>query len=150
MLFILLHHFIVHGSEFVTAPSVWLTIMNSFLVIAVDCFVLISGYFGIKAKWIGFIHLYVLCAFYSVFLTLFSFYETGQFSIKEFLFSFLVFSNSKWWFIQCYVYLFILSPILNIVIDSISKNRKVFIALLLIGSSLISFMAFVFVVGKQI
>ena len=57
MLFILLHHFIVHGSEFVTAPSVWLTIMNSFLVIAVDCFVLISGYFGIKAKWKGFIHL---------------------------------------------------------------------------------------------
>lgn len=56
MLFILLHHFIVHGSEFVTAPSVWLTIMNSFLVIAVDCFVLISGYFGIKAKWKGFIH----------------------------------------------------------------------------------------------
>ena len=110
--------------------------MNSFLVIAVDCFVLISGYFGIKAKWKGFIHLYVLCAFYSVFLTLFSFYETGQFSIKEFLFSFLVFSNSKWWFIQCYVYLFILSPILNIVIDSISKNRKVFIALLLIGSIL--------------
>ena len=69
MLFILLHHFIVHGSEFVTAPSVWLTIMNSFLVIAVDCFVLISGYFGIKAKWKGFIHLYVLCAFYSVFIS---------------------------------------------------------------------------------
>jgi len=145
MLFIILLHSMNFGLDItgVDSNSKFLPIgaVEAFFILAVDCFVLISGYFGIKAKWKGFIHLYIMCAFYSVLLTLFSFYEAGQFSIKEFLFSFLVFSNSKWWFIQCYVYLFILSPMLNWTVKSIN-NKASFIILLLVWSILTFYFGF--------
>ena len=132
MLFILLHHSLdlglcISGYQGMATPMG--VVLNSFFIVAVNCFVLISGYFGIKTKCKGLIHLYIMCAFYSVIPTLFSFYEAGQFVWRDFFYSFLVFSHSKWWFIECYILLFFFAPMLN-AIKSVSKRRYIIILLL--------------------
>ena len=145
MLFIVIEHCMNFGLGItgMTVDSKFLPIgaIESFFIIAVDCFVLVSGYFGIKVKWKSAVHLYVVCVFYSVLLTLLSFYELGQFSIKEFIYSFLVFSNSRWWFIKCYFYLFLLSPMLNFAVESI-KSKSNFIVILLIWSILTFYLGY--------
>ncbi len=63
MFYIVLHHFIVHGLKSAgywgEAINIYSVISNSFIIVGVNCFVLISGYFGIQSSWKGFIHLYV-------------------------------------------------------------------------------------------
>ena len=140
MFFIVIHHCIINGlkisgyhlyEENTTYCGV---IINAFVCIAVDCFVLISGYYGIKAKWKGFFSLYFTCAFYGVMLFLFSHIYT-HISLKELLFSFMPFSHSQGlWFIPCYIFLFLLSPILNKIVGILDK--KEYISLLLIFSIL--------------
>lgn len=144
MLFILLHHFLIHGLDCVGVhggPVKGWIIMDSLFIIAVNCFVLISGYFGIKAKWKGFFHLYIMCAFYNVALTMFHAYDSGNFELRSLLSSFFVFSHPKWWFIESYIYLFMLSPMLNWTIKSI-QSRKDFILLLLIWSVFVFYFGF--------
>ena len=42
----------------------WAFVVNGFVFIGVNLFVLISGYYGIKFKWRGLINLFLFCAFY--------------------------------------------------------------------------------------
>ena len=70
MFFIVLHHFIVHAAEpdllYSTTidPSIAVgAILNGFLYMAVNCFILISGYFGIKFKLKGVVNLYLILFF---------------------------------------------------------------------------------------
>lgn len=135
MFYIVLHHFIVHGLKssgyFGEDTDIVSVFFNSFTIIAVNCFILISGYFGIKISWRAFFHLYILCVFYKLGFTVFSFLNKDYFSIKDTIYSFLPFSNSDYyWFIKNYFYLFILSPILNKVINN--STIKEFISVLVI------------------
>ncbi|MDR2835721.1 MAG: acyltransferase [Bacteroidales bacterium] len=136
MLFIILHHFIVFGlrsagywaEDAITNSGI---IFNSFFVIAANCFVLISGYFGIKAKWKGAIRLYVMCVFYAVLFATYSYFFIDGFTIKKLFLSFFPFSYSSLWFIKTYFYLFLLSPILNKIIENCNKKELIVVLLLL-------------------
>jgi surface polysaccharide O-acyltransferase-like enzyme len=144
MFYIVLHHFIVHGLklEYVNIEGgggVWL-VMNAFFVIAVNCFILISGYFSIKTQWKGFFHLYGMCAFYGILFLIISTIYGDDINMKRIIYSFLPFSQSGLWFIRCYFYLILLSPMLNKIVDFCKK--KEYVRLLLFWSILTFYCGF--------
>lgn len=77
MYMIILHHLIAHGVRCVGYSAYPMesfdfqrqfpfVILNAFCVVAVNCYVLISGYFGIKPTFKKLLRLFFICAFYSI------------------------------------------------------------------------------------
>ena len=134
MLFILIHHFIV----IVLYPDLTVRdgdinpyriaciVVNGFVYVGVNCFVLISGYYGIKFRIRSLFNLYCICVFYTILSALLK-YGLSDFQLsKGFLYTvFLPFSHSKWWFITCYAALFLISPILNKAAQNLSHKEFV-------------------------
>ncbi len=98
--------------------------------VAVNSFVLISGYFGIKFKTERLVHLVIQTFFYSatifIIVLLLGWYTIN--SYRDFFFFFPILTK-KYWFITCYIILYILAPWLNIWVKSLEKRsyRKLLI-----------------------
>lgn len=135
MFFIMFHHFMIHAAfpEYSTdlvhqsEGSLFLAqFLNGFFCVAVNCFVLISGYYGIKFKLRSLFNLYLMCAFYGLAGYLFHLYIEGyHFGRSVIYHTLFVFSHGKWWYISCYVALFFMAPFLNKAIQSLSKKSYV-------------------------
>lgn len=121
ILFVTIHHFLTHGaSPSIFDASASLTVadsialfLNGFVYIGVNCFLLISGYFGIKYKMKSLVNLLLICVFYSVagyLVHLYIDHQTLGISVMKSIF-FLKYCN--WWFVKCYIGLWLLAPILN-------------------------------------
>lgn len=106
-------------------------LIKSFTIVAVNVFILISGYFSISFKLPRILKLGQLTWFYSVTLLILTI-SCGWHSINYYDITFFapIFSK-KYWFITIYIILYILSPCLNKLALSISKNH--FKSILLIG-----------------
>lgn len=126
MLMIIVHHFIVHGlglaglavGEIRGTPSLVPTelLVNSFVVAAVNSFVLISGYFGIRLKARS------LCAF----LLQATIYSVGILAVFRGLGWHTGYASIfKYWFLVVYLALMLLSPYLNRLIDSLTNRELV-------------------------
>lgn len=131
MFFIVFHHILVlgaypeilvGGSAVNGAEPIIATFINGFCFVAVDCFILISGYYRIRPNIRKFVYLYTFCAFYALLNYLcikFSNHEQIGYGIIRS--TFLCISHSQYWFIPCYFSLFLISPFINKIIDSLSK-----------------------------
>ena len=104
---------IVDGDVFVNGWQI-ATVVNGFVYIGVNLFVLISGYFGIKFKWKGLFNLFIFCAFYmflNLMISTYVFHEEsltfGTILIK----SLKAMTKTSKWFILVYVVLYFISPI---------------------------------------
>ena len=109
--------------------------LESISIIGVNCFILISGYFGIKASWRGISYFTGWCIFASLVvyaIKLFYVFVLGvgeNLTIGDFLESLLVYSATDLWFVPAYLALYILSPVINGGLKSLSnKNLAWFIA----------------------
>ena len=138
MLFIVMHHFAVHsmykGVLSFAQPLRWdefvVSFFHGFIYVGVNIFVLISGFYGIKATLRSFIRLYTTCSFFSFILTLKSIlcgseslYSVPH-KIVEVLSSLIMpFSHMALWFLVCYLGLFLLSPILNNAVRNFDKKQ---------------------------
>ena len=140
MMYIVMHHFITHALplSYLYVPSVGIEwdltqILNAFCFCAVNVFIIISGYFGIHPKFRSFFNLYLMCAFYIFVLYHLHLYEIGSHINRwSILYTIMPFSyNPGWWFIMCYVMLYILSPILNASINSFDKKQFIHALVLL-------------------
>lgn len=104
----------------------------SFFSVAVNAFILISGYFGIKFKTDRFVRLVLQTVFYSVLLMLFSIVIGWHvFNVQKDLFAFLPIITKQYWFVTSYVVLYLISPWLNLWVESMEK--KTYKRFLLIG-----------------
>lgn len=112
------------------------TLSESLCNVAVDVYVLISGFFGIKFKKRGLLSLLYQVGFFST-LVLFINILLGNHSVIMMAEQFI--TGSAYWFVVSYVGLYILSPVLNAFIETVSK--KTFKEILLI------YLAFVFIYG---
>lgn len=93
-------------------------------VMGVDCFVFISGYFGMKFKLKQVISLVIQALFYSyICLILFTSFSNIPINNQEFIKYFFPISSSMWWFLSAYILLYFISPFINIGINNISKNQ---------------------------
>lgn len=152
---IVLHHFCVHALyPEVLACSLqgtsWdnhlLLSLQAFLYIGVNCFILISGWYGIHTRWRNFLRLYGIYAFYCFLqpfgMAIMSYWRgeglTFPYSIGEtVMHTLLPFSHGhEWlWFVDCYLALFLVAPLLNYVASALNFSNHLF---LLLGFSLLS------------
>lgn len=92
--------------------------------VAVNAFVLITGYFGIKYRWERLVKLDMQVLFYSMSLFVLAIIlGWHQIIIKEdFLYLFPLLSK-KYWFVTCYAVLYIIAPLLNKWCASMKKDE---------------------------
>lgn len=141
--------------------------INSIGNTGVTCFVLLSGYFGVKFKKERFIQLILLTTFYSIFVNI----VNNEFTINnDLLKAFLIIPLYKNWFITCYLILMLLSPFINNFLDQLSQKeyRKLILILLIVfsilptafntpyhtilsdGGKCLTYFVFIYMIGKYI
>lgn len=123
MLMIILHHLIVHGchSNDLSKNGLFIS-LNIFSIIAVNCFVFISGYYGIKFKVKTLFSFIVQAVFYSVatYIIYHVFISTENYSTADLIHSFFPVTYGKWWFLNAFLGVYMLAPLINKGIDSLN------------------------------
>ncbi len=125
MAMIIVHHIIVHGFGIInlysqkepqfTIDNAQIPIalfVNAFCICAVNCFVLISGYYGIRPYKRKVILLLSIVLLYTILLSTIPYIVEKNY--KEALKSLLFLSHSEYWFVIDYMFLIAFAPILNI------------------------------------
>ncbi len=113
----------LHSADFGWANDFRILLM-CMSITAVNCFVMISGYFRIRQSWRGFFNLYTQCAFWMLVLTSLSFFFFDG-TLKDILVK-TVFSltGSGYWFIVAYFALFLFAPLLNAAFENQSHRQR--------------------------
>lgn len=124
---------IVNMPEVLTERLTWGFLVESLCLVAVNCFVLISGYFAIKLKVRSLLKFYLQCFIIGLFSYLFYIGLSGGFStwqsaeglftMKILIERLLAFTHNGWWFVVSYVGLMLLSPLLNSAVDNMTRKR---------------------------
>lgn len=114
MSFILILHFFIHSIT-IDNMNPWvfqgLVIAN---ICGVNLFVIISGYFGINGSVKSFVKLWLMIAFYSLICLLIGNLMFGMpISLAKLVKSFIMPFTSEYWFLECYLGLYILAPVIN-------------------------------------
>ncbi len=127
MLMIVIHHIIVHGIYPCVndGTPLFLRILDSFVIYGVNIFVLISGYFGIRLTWKSFFNLMLVIGFYKIFnLCIDTFMLGYEHSVFEWVAKPLSGPVSGGgWFVDVYVLLMLISPLLNKMLHALSKKE---------------------------
>lgn len=155
MLMIIGFHLIVHGAQMGgpvgdhvinNESSVAYVFLKSFLVVAVNCFVFISGFYRITFKIKTLLSLFFQAVFYSLAINLaVDMLSLEYISAKMYIKAMFAAFSGIWWFLTAYMGLYLLSPLLNNAIDTFNKYQFLFI---LISVTLInSVSGFVFGAG---
>ena len=123
--------FLSSNNSNLIAPAL---LLETFCIVAVNCYVLITGYFQVdlKFKFSKILKLWVKIFFYSsaIYLILL-FLNKTQFSLVECLESFFPFFTKRYWFINSYILLYILSPFINKFIRVLEKKEYEMLLLIL-------------------
>ncbi len=97
---------------------------ESFSIVCVDTFVLLSGWFGIHLKLKRLSELLFQIFFFSVvcvaFYVLFS---AKKVSLTDALYHIFILDKGDYWFIKCYLGLYILSPVLNAFVEKVTQKE---------------------------
>lgn len=102
--------------------------IKGFCCVAVNSFVLISGYWGIEFKGRKLMKMELQILFYSIMLFLImTFLGFHQIVFKQDFFYFLPVITKRYWFVTCYITLYLISPFLNHIKDhlSLSDYKKI-------------------------
>lgn len=115
MSLIIMWHYLVYGFDILndwqnTSTEVYLTPILSF---PVDCFIFISGYYGINLRRETIVKFITQLIFYSLLMYLITCSIKKCFNLKVFPTCFFPISTNAWWFFSEYFLLMILSPLLN-------------------------------------
>lgn len=147
MFMIVVHHFATNvwypGMAHLPTPNstaeTIVLLSHCLLFIGVNCFVLISGYFRIKTSFRGFIQLYGFYAFYALLIAFVQYFGDAQYvgmPMWEKCFHIAVHSlmpwdNNNFWFLNAYLGLFMVAPLLNAAIANLTKSAYFRILVLL-------------------
>ena len=120
--FIVLYHicYIWQGKEYSSQP--FFQAVSIPLHIGVVVFVLLSGYFTIKPKPSGLAKLLGIFIVYCLPEVIFSI-ATSK-SMFHTIRSLMFFSNSHFWFVKTYLYLFLVSPIVNLWLKNATERQR--------------------------
>ncbi len=142
MLFIIALHYISHSGleqrlESYSFNWVFIDFVKEISIIAVNLYVLITGYYMIKSNITvkKVVYIWTLTVFYSILLLIFSIILGRKLGIVAVIKAFLPFSSGIYWFVTAYIALYILLPFINKFLLSLSKKQYqllLFILLLMI------------------
>lgn len=133
MAMIIFHHFAIHGGfkwpNSISLPFLWYDFIFMFGNIAVDVFVLITGYFQFNDKYSfevfqRIIRFYTQVFFYSVLIYV-VFVSVGieNVDISSLMKAIFPITSSSWWFASTYFVLVMIHPLINIALKTLSKNE---------------------------
>ncbi len=135
MIMIIAGHISVHHEtpfELTNVDEIIKLLFWGMICVSVNTFILISGFFGIQFKMERLAHLCLQTFFYSViFMSIALMMGWRTLNPKTDFFAFLPILTKQYWFITCYVVLYILAPWLNIWIDNL--DRKMYRKFLMVG-----------------
>ena len=140
---IVLHHFIFHGlglfrNLYFDEPAIMserdtglALIADSFLICAVNVFILISGWFSIKFKAKSFVKLFGICSIFGIlgwwiFIAKNDIPIGGGILLRIIKRAVFVISSKTWWFIQLYFLLMFLSTPINKYFESASRKSLIY------------------------
>ena len=132
MLMVVVLHFNNNGANtgIVNMPSVltpslsWGFLVESLCIVAVNCFVLISGYFGISLRLRSLLKFYLQCFFIGfISYLLYLWLSPATLSWTILFERLLAFTHNGWWFVVSYLGLMLLSPVLNAAVENLSKKQ---------------------------
>ena len=120
--FIVLYHicYIWQGKEYSSQP--FFQAVSIPLHIGVVVFVLLSGYFTIKFKISGLVKLLGIFFIYCLPEVIYS-VATAKDSLHA-IRSLMFFSNSHFWFVKTYLYLFLVSPMINLWLKNATERQR--------------------------
>ncbi len=122
------HGYDLEGEEFV----IHYILLKSFLVIAVNCFVFISGFYRITFKVKTLLTLFFQATFFSLLIVFaIDFLSLEPIGLRNYVGALLPVFTSTWWFITAYVGLYLISPLLNSAVDSFNKSQFLLIVVLM-------------------
>lgn len=137
MSMICIFHFLVHGIEEATPHThPLLTFIRALVLSGSNLYFLISGYFLIKLSWRKLINFISIIFLFSV-INYIALIFTGR-HIHVAVFDIFLFpiSNSNYWFLQVYLMLMILSPLINKELEGLDRNSlRIMVILLTIAFS---------------
>jgi surface polysaccharide O-acyltransferase-like enzyme len=146
MLFIVAHHFGVHSAfegEYSFFNDFIILIFSAYGKLAVNVFVLITGYFLVesKFKFKRVINVVALTIFYSVAIySILAIYGKVDFSFGSFVRCFFPIYDNAYWFVTCFVALSLLSPFINKLLHALTQGQHIlFIILLILMQGYIAF-----------
>ena len=140
MIFIVAHHFGVHGEY----GDMQMSLFNQFILLVlkaggklgVNAYVLISGYFLVNSRFkikrilstVG------LAIFYSVisYIAIMHVIPSVQFSASALFKSIFVIKNNGYWFVTCYVAMILLSPFINKLIYALKEKEHLLLIIVLL------------------
>lgn len=147
MFMIVMHHFATNvwcpGMAHVHTPTSMgeavILLLHCLFFIGVNCFVLISGYFSIKTSLKGFLHLYGFYAFYALLIALTQYFGDAQYAMMPLgekwfhiaVHSLMPWDNNDFWFLNAYLALFMMAPLLNAAIAGMEKSTYIRVLVLL-------------------
>lgn len=132
ILFVLIHHLLAHGVGIwpeckeggLEGAALWY--VNCLCYVAVNCFILISGYFTIKLSPSRVLRLYLQIALAGLICYLFHLYNDGQNLGRSLLTNtFLPLSHGTNWYIKVYFVFMLLAPMFNSAARSLSKRSYI-------------------------
>lgn len=128
MFMICIWHTLVHGYDYknmsdAIVPDSEEVFFMGLCVPAVDTFILISGYFGIKYSVDKLLRLVIQALIVSNLITLVRFFLCN--GSMDFYLQVFPISSECWWFLSVYIVIMLLSPIINSGIDMISSKTFV-------------------------
>lgn len=147
MFMVLLLHFNLKGgilfnnslANTLNYKLVWL--VEAFSIVAVNCFVLISGYFLVDSEFkkTKIYSLVLQVISYSLVITiLYTVITKDVLSIRQYLKCIFPVSFKTYWFITCYIILYLLVPYLNLIFKYTDKRKMQFLIGILCTISFIS------------
>lgn len=146
MLFVMIIHFNLYSQEpymicyFDSSTSMYANkglllakhLIHSLTCVAVPCFILISGWFGINFKIRGVLKLYLQCIFCEALAYFAYILISGENIQSNTLINLFTFKDNNYWFLKGYFLLYLISPALNKIIDSLKDKWLVIFTILLI------------------
>lgn len=140
MMMILVMHMDYGAFGLPTAESVEQAPMTTFgrifvehlCLVAVNVYVLISGWFGIRPKMKGFVRLMLQVATYSIIITG-AFLLLGKTTFKIGYVTDMLIIGKQYWFVVSYLLLYLVSPILNTFVEHSSKREFQWMLLVFFG-----------------
>ena len=123
-------HYLGHGGSLeVLRPSDFnfylAYALESFFIIAVNCFILITGFFQInkECNFKKVVDLWTQVFFYSVLISsIFWIFKLEPINIKNVIQMIFPVITGRWWFITVYIMLYCFSPFINTALNHMEKN----------------------------
>jgi len=122
---------IAYKGQLSEANSLLGDVLNAVCNTGVSCFILISGYYGIRFKAGRFLQLCILTTLYSIFVTLLN--SNGNIDYIDLSFYKALFVIPRYgnWFMACYLITMLLSSYINNFVENLEKHKYYHLLLLL-------------------